>query len=137
MTDTLWTRRRAAQLPLIALLTSGEEVAAAAIPTSKGGSMTTPPAPHRSPFADTRRRSRITPIMCCSAMLKRQCGSVELLRWFDRVSERPVRRCAKQVSALRKSLSDVLAKLDERSLSKLVRDYKTGMLPIRLRTPGS
>jgi hypothetical protein len=32
-------------------------------------------------------------------------------------------------------LSDVLAKLDERSLSKLVRDYKNGMLPIRLRTP--
>jgi hypothetical protein len=31
-------------------------------------------------------------------------------------------------------LSDVLAKLDERSLSKLVRDYKSGMLPIRLRT---
>ena len=29
-------------------------------------------------------------------------------------------------------LSDVLAKLDERSLSKLVRDYKAGMLPIRL-----
>ena len=32
-------------------------------------------------------------------------------------------------------LSDVLAKLDERSLSKLVRDYKNGMLPIRLMTP--
>jgi hypothetical protein len=32
-------------------------------------------------------------------------------------------------------LSDVLAKLDKRSLSKLVRDYKNGMLPIRLRTP--
>ena len=32
-------------------------------------------------------------------------------------------------------LSDVLAKLDERSLSKLVGDYKSGMLPIRLRTP--
>jgi hypothetical protein len=32
-------------------------------------------------------------------------------------------------------LSDVLAKLDERSLYKLVRDYKTGMLPIRLRIP--
>jgi hypothetical protein len=31
-------------------------------------------------------------------------------------------------------LSDVLAKLDERSLSKLVRDYEAGMLPIRLRT---
>jgi hypothetical protein len=30
-------------------------------------------------------------------------------------------------------LSDVLVKLDERSLFKLVRDYKTGMLPIRLR----
>jgi hypothetical protein len=32
-------------------------------------------------------------------------------------------------------LSDVLAKLDEQSLYKLVRDYKSGMLPIRLRTP--
>jgi hypothetical protein len=32
-------------------------------------------------------------------------------------------------------LSDVLAKLDNRSLSKLVRDYKNGMLLIRLRTP--
>jgi hypothetical protein len=32
-------------------------------------------------------------------------------------------------------LSDVLAKLDEPSLFKLVRDYKSGMLPIRLRTP--
>ena len=32
-------------------------------------------------------------------------------------------------------LSDVLAKLDNRSLSKLVRDYKSGMLSIRLRTP--
>jgi hypothetical protein len=32
-------------------------------------------------------------------------------------------------------LSDVLAKLDEQSLSKLVGDYKNGMLPIRLRTP--
>jgi hypothetical protein len=32
-------------------------------------------------------------------------------------------------------LSDVLAKLDERSFSKLVRDYEAGMLPIRLRTP--
>jgi hypothetical protein len=32
-------------------------------------------------------------------------------------------------------LSDVLVKLDEGSLFKLVRDYKTGMLPIRLRTP--
>jgi len=31
-------------------------------------------------------------------------------------------------------LSDVLAKLDERSLFKLVRDYKNGMLSIRLRT---
>jgi len=31
-------------------------------------------------------------------------------------------------------LSDVLAKLDERSLYKLVRDHKSGMLPIRLRT---
>jgi 4-carboxymuconolactone decarboxylase len=52
MTDTLWTRRGAAQLPLIALLTTGKKVAAAAIPTSKGGSMTDFPAPHRSPFAD-------------------------------------------------------------------------------------
>ena len=32
-------------------------------------------------------------------------------------------------------LSDVLAKLDKPSLSKLLRDYKSGMLPIRLRTP--
>ena len=32
-------------------------------------------------------------------------------------------------------LSDVLAKLDERSFSKLVRDYEARMLPIRLRTP--
>jgi hypothetical protein len=32
-------------------------------------------------------------------------------------------------------LSDVLAKLDNRSLSKLLCDYKSGMLPIRLRTP--
>jgi hypothetical protein len=32
-------------------------------------------------------------------------------------------------------LSDVLAKLDERSLSKLVRDHQAGVLPIRLRTP--
>src|SRR5690349_18308744 len=32
-------------------------------------------------------------------------------------------------------LSDVLTKLDEPSLFRLVRDYKTGMLPIRLRTP--
>ena len=32
-------------------------------------------------------------------------------------------------------LSEVLAKLDERSLYKLVRDYKSGMLPIRLKTP--
>jgi hypothetical protein len=31
-------------------------------------------------------------------------------------------------------LSDVLAKLDEPSLFKLVRDHKAGMLPIRLRT---
>ena len=31
-------------------------------------------------------------------------------------------------------LSEVLAKLDEPSLFKLVRDYKAGMLPIRLRT---
>ena len=31
-------------------------------------------------------------------------------------------------------LSDALAKLDEPSLCKLVRDYKAGMLPIRLRT---
>jgi hypothetical protein len=31
-------------------------------------------------------------------------------------------------------LSEVLAKLDERSLFRLVGDYKAGMLPIRLRT---
>ncbi len=35
-------------------------------------------------------------------------------------------------------LSDVLAKLDEPSLFKLVRDYEAGMLAIRLKTsPGS
>ncbi len=35
-------------------------------------------------------------------------------------------------------LSDVLAKLDDRSLSKLVRDYEAGMLPIRLKSsPGA
>ena len=33
------------------------------------------------------------------------------------------------------TLSEVLGKLDEPSLSKLVRDHKAGMLPIRLRTP--
>jgi hypothetical protein len=34
-------------------------------------------------------------------------------------------------------LTEVLAKLDEPSLFKLVRDHKAGMLPIRLRTlPG-
>ena len=34
-------------------------------------------------------------------------------------------------------LSEVLAKLDEQSLFKLVRDHKAGMLPIRLMTlPG-
>jgi hypothetical protein len=32
-------------------------------------------------------------------------------------------------------LSDVLAKLDQPSLSRLVRDHKAGILPIRLRTP--
>jgi hypothetical protein len=32
-------------------------------------------------------------------------------------------------------LSEALATLDNRSLSKLVRDYKAGMLPIKLRTP--
>ena len=32
-------------------------------------------------------------------------------------------------------LSDVLAKLDKRSLHKLVRDHNAGVLPIRLRTP--
>ena len=35
-------------------------------------------------------------------------------------------------------LSDVLAKLDKPALFKLVRDYETGMLPIRLKSsPGS
>lgn len=52
MTYTSWTRRSAAQLSLIALLASGEEVAAAAIPNSKGDIMTDSPAPRRSPFAD-------------------------------------------------------------------------------------
>ena len=33
------------------------------------------------------------------------------------------------------TLSEVLGKLDEPSLSKLVRDHKAGVLPIRLRTP--
>ena len=32
-------------------------------------------------------------------------------------------------------LSEALATLDNRSLFKLVRDYKAGILPIRLRTP--
>ncbi len=32
-------------------------------------------------------------------------------------------------------LSDVLAKLDKPSLSRLVRDYEAGMLPIRLAFP--
>lgn len=31
-------------------------------------------------------------------------------------------------------LSEALAKLDQRSLFKLVRDYKAGMLPVRLRS---
>jgi hypothetical protein len=34
-------------------------------------------------------------------------------------------------------LGDVLADLDEPSLSKLVRDHKAGVLPIRLRTAPS
>jgi hypothetical protein len=35
-------------------------------------------------------------------------------------------------------LSEVLEKMDELSLSKLVRDYEAGLLPIRLKTsPGS
>jgi 4-carboxymuconolactone decarboxylase len=51
MTDTLLTRRRAAQLPLIALLAGGEAVAAPLAPTSKGLSMTDSPA-RRSPFTD-------------------------------------------------------------------------------------
>jgi hypothetical protein len=33
------------------------------------------------------------------------------------------------------TLSEVLGKLDEPSLSKLVRDHKAGLLPIRLSTP--
>jgi hypothetical protein len=40
-----------------------------------------------------------------------------------------------QGSANDDKLSDVLAKLDEQSLYKLVRDYKSGMLAIRLTTP--
>jgi 4-carboxymuconolactone decarboxylase len=52
MTDTLWTRRRAAQLPLIALPIGGEKLAASASPSSKGPPMTDAPAPRRSPFAD-------------------------------------------------------------------------------------
>ena len=35
-------------------------------------------------------------------------------------------------SANDEKLSDVLAKLDERSLSKLVRDYEAGVLSVRL-----
>jgi 4-carboxymuconolactone decarboxylase len=49
MTATLWTRRRAARLPLIALLASG---AAPFIPTRKGYAMTDSPAPRKSPFGD-------------------------------------------------------------------------------------
>ena len=33
------------------------------------------------------------------------------------------------------TLSEVLGKLDDKSLSKLVRDHKAGLLPIRLGTP--
>jgi hypothetical protein len=39
--------------------------------------------------------------------------------------------------ASNEKLSDVIAKLDEPSLLKLVRDHKAGMLPIRLRTAPS
>jgi len=49
MTDARWTRRRAARLPLIALLSTG---AAAASSTVKGMPMADTPAPRRSPFAD-------------------------------------------------------------------------------------
>ena len=41
-------------------------------------------------------------------------------------------------SADDEKLSDVLAKLDKWSLSRLVRDYEAGMLPMKLKSsPGS
>jgi alkylhydroperoxidase/carboxymuconolactone decarboxylase family protein YurZ len=51
MTDTLWTRRRATQLPLIALLT-GDVMGAPAAPISRGYPMPDAHAARRSPFAD-------------------------------------------------------------------------------------
>jgi 4-carboxymuconolactone decarboxylase len=52
MTDTLWTRRRATQLPLIALLTGDDVMAEPATPNSRGYPMPDSLAPRRSPFAD-------------------------------------------------------------------------------------
>jgi len=52
MSATLGTRRRAASLPLIALLTGGRAAAAPASSPSKGPSMTDTPAPRKSPFGD-------------------------------------------------------------------------------------
>ncbi len=48
MNAVSWTRRRAAQLPLVALLASGT----APIPTAKGYTMTDTPAPRKNPFGD-------------------------------------------------------------------------------------
>ena len=52
MRHDLWTRRRAAQLPFIALFAGGEAMAAPANATSKGSPMTDSPAPRKSPFGD-------------------------------------------------------------------------------------
>jgi 4-carboxymuconolactone decarboxylase len=52
MTDTLWTRRRAAQLPIVALLAGGDALAPPAGSTSKGYAMTETPAARKSPFGD-------------------------------------------------------------------------------------
>jgi 4-carboxymuconolactone decarboxylase len=49
MLDSLWSRRRVAQLPVIALLTAN---AASAAPNSKGYTMTNTQAPRKSPFGD-------------------------------------------------------------------------------------
>jgi 4-carboxymuconolactone decarboxylase len=52
MSDTLWTRRRATQLPLIALLTGDDVMGAPAAPNSIGYPMPDSPSARRSPFAD-------------------------------------------------------------------------------------
>jgi hypothetical protein len=51
MTATLWTRRRAASLPLIALFTGGASAASAPSP-AKGYAMTNTHATRKSPFGD-------------------------------------------------------------------------------------